>query len=42
MIYDIAFWSCLGWLLQVAEPIILFKRFLGFKVEDYDKPQYKQ
>lgn len=41
MINEIIFWSCIGWLLQVAEPILHIKRFLGFKIEEYDKPSYK-
>lgn len=38
---EIIFWSCLGWLLQVAEPILHIKRYFGFKAEEYDKPEYK-
>lgn len=41
MIYDIAFWASIGWLLQVAEPVIHIKRFFGFKAEEYDNPEYK-
>lgn len=37
----IIFWSCVGWLLQVAEPIIHLKRFLGFKPELYDNKSYE-
>ncbi len=38
---EIIFWGCLGWLLQVAEPIIHIKRSMGFKVELYDNLCYK-
>jgi len=38
---NIIFWSCVGWLLQVAEPILHLKRSLGFKTESYDKITYK-
>ena len=38
---EIIFWSCIGWLLQVAEPILHIKRWFGFKEENYDKPSYK-
>jgi hypothetical protein len=41
MINEIIFWSCIGWLLQVAEPIIHLKRFLGFKPELYDNKSYE-
>jgi hypothetical protein len=41
IINEIIFWSCLGWLLQVAEPILHIKRFLGFKIEEYDNSSYK-
>lgn len=37
---DIIFWSCLGWLLQVAEPVLHIKRYFGFKAEEYDKKEY--
>ncbi len=29
--------SCLGYLLVVAEPMILLRRYFGFKEEEYEK-----
>ena len=34
---DIIMWSCIGVLLQEAEPIIILKRYIGFKEELYDE-----
>jgi len=36
MIYTILLWTSIGVLLQDAEPIIMIKRYIGFKEEDYD------
>lgn len=36
MIYNIILWASIGVLLQDAEPIIMIKRYIGFKEEDYD------
>lgn len=33
---NIIFWACVGVLLIEAEPIILMKRWFGFKDEKYD------
>jgi hypothetical protein len=41
MINEIIFWGCFGWLLQVAEPVIHIKRYMGFKAELYDNICYK-
>jgi len=37
MIESIVFWSCIGVLLQCAEPVIWIKRDIGFKDEEYDQ-----
>lgn len=34
--YQIIMLACAGVLLQCAEPIILIKRWLGFREEEYD------
>lgn len=33
---EIIMWSCIGVLLQEAEPIQMLKRYIGFKEESYD------
>lgn len=37
MILTIITWACLGVLLQVAEPILMIKRYFGFKEEEYEE-----
>ena len=37
MIVMIVFWSCVGVLLQCAEPIIWIKRDMGYREEEYDQ-----
>ena len=32
----IILWACIGVLLQEAEPIIMIKRYIGFREEEYD------
>ena len=33
---EIIMWSCIGVLLQEAEPVKMIKRYFGFKDENYD------
>lgn len=40
MILSIVAWACFGYLLVVAEPVIMIKRWFGFKEEEYDEMSY--
>lgn len=36
MIYILLKWICISIFTQIAEPILILKRCIGFKEEDYD------